>query len=71
MQAALSATRAERSGTMTYPGHEKDWYSVLYRTASSPAKWRKGMFYWNGGKPTFAACGRTITDVIEWKYNED
>lgn len=56
---------------MTYPGHEKDWYSVLYRTASSPAKWRKGMFYWNGGKPTFAACGRTITDVIEWKYNED
>ena len=28
------------------------------------------MFYWNGGKPTFASYGMDITDsVIDWEYD--
>jgi hypothetical protein len=29
----------------------------------------KGMFYWNGGKPTFVSYGTEITNkVISWEY---
>ena len=29
----------------------------------------KGMFYWNGGKPTFVSYGTEIFDtVINWEY---
>ena len=49
---------------MNYP--DKDC-PVLFRTASKPDAWRKGMFFWNGGKPEFASYGIEITDVIEWK----
>lgn len=29
---------------------------------------RKGMFYYNGGKPVFASYGSQIDDVTEWAY---
>ena len=29
----------------------------------------KGMFYWNGGKPTFVSYGSDITEnVVGWEY---
>lgn len=32
----------------------------------------KALFYWNGGKPTFASYGTDITEsVIAWEYNTE
>lgn len=34
----------------------------------SDGRIRKGMFYYNGGKPVFASYGSQIENVIEWAY---
>lgn len=34
----------------------------------SDGRTRKGMFYYNGGKPVFAAFGSRVADVIAWAY---
>lgn len=31
----------------------------------------KGMFYWNGTKPTFVSYGSTVDDVIGWAYDRN
>lgn len=37
----------------------------------SDGRTRKGMFYYNGGKPVFASYGSQIDNVTEWAYRTD
>ena len=37
----------------------------------SDGRIKKGMFYYNGGKPVFASFGSRINDVTEWAYRND
>lgn len=49
---------------MNYPKQHIPIYIFLSNGVKT-----KGMFYWNGGKPTFVSYGTDITDVvINWEY---
>lgn len=65
----------ELSELLDYHGYRvelpDDLCHVLFKTATQPNKWRKGMFYWNGKQPVFASYGSQITDVIKWKLAEE
>ena len=53
---------------MEYPKYTNNQAKVIVTTKSGNKK--RAMFYWNGGKPTFASYGTDITDsVIDWEYN--
>lgn len=54
----------------SYPKYENNLAQVIVHTA--PGKMQKAMFYWNGGKPTFASYGTDITDSVRaWEYNKE
>jgi hypothetical protein len=54
----------------SYPKYENN-QAFVYAYKSNGSRTR-AMFYWNGGKPTFAAYGTDITDsVVMWEYNYD
>lgn len=42
--------------------------AALVYMKRSDGRVTKGMFYMNGNKPTFAAYGSEITNVIAWRY---
>ena len=52
---------------MEYPQYTNNQAKVIVTTENGNKK--RAMFYWNGGKPTFASYGMDITDsVIDWEY---
>lgn len=52
----------------SYPKYESNQAFVITHTETG--KMQKAMFYWNGGKPTFASYGSDITDsVVSWEYD--
>ena len=52
----------------SYPKYKNNQAHIIAHTA--PGKMQKAMFYWNGGKPTFASYGTDITaNVSAWEYD--
>lgn len=49
-----------------YPETNGNAAHILMKCSSG--KITKGMYYNNGGKPTFAAYGSEVSDVIAWAY---
>lgn len=41
--------------------------TIVFIETAGGAK-SKAMFYYNGGKPTFASYGSIIEDVVRWAY---
>lgn len=55
---------------MEYPQYTNNQAKVIVTTENGNKK--RAMFYWNGGKPTFASYGMDITDnVIDWEYDTE
>lgn len=53
-----------------YPKYENNQARVIIHCESG--RRTKGMFYWNGTKPTFASFGMDVTEsVIAWEYEDD
>lgn len=53
---------------MEYPQYKSNQAKVIVTTKSGNKT--RAMFYWNGGKPTFASYGTDITEnVIAWEYD--
>ena len=53
---------------MKYPQYTNNQAGVIVTTKSGNRC--RAMFYWNGGKPTFASFGSDITEhVIDWEYD--
>ena len=54
---------------LPYPHYDGDFARVIVKTKDG--RKTKAMFYWNGGKPTFASYGTDISDsVIDWEYEK-
>lgn len=53
---------------MRYPIVERNGQVKVLIKLRGQSIWREGMFYMNGGKPTFASYGTDVTaNVDEWK----
>lgn len=52
--------------TKAFPEYTGNQASVIIKTNNGNIV--KGMFYWNGGKPTFAAYGSEVLGVVAWAY---
>ena len=49
-----------------FPEYVENCASVYMKCSNGKIK--KGMFYYNGGKPVFASFGSQINNVTEWAY---
>ena len=53
-----------------YPQYKRNQAHVIVHFSDGGRS--RGMFYWNGGKPTFACYGTDVTkNVISWEYDNN